>query len=160
MPLIIIGNTPINFPSTAESPIWSESIIQFAQAVEAALNIAVGPNDVPPQTLIIDSYNPGSNVDIPNLQFSTSEVRGAYIYYTVYRNTSLSTVSENGVILAVYNPTGSVNEKWTLSREYTGESSVTISMTDTGQAQLSTATLSGTGHNGILSYYAKALQQS
>jgi len=159
MPTIIIQGTPIEFPDSDQSPNWAPAVIQFAQAVESALSIAVGTFDVSPQVMNIDAYNPGTNVNINNLSFSTTQVRGAFIQYTVYRNTSTTTVVEGGTIEIAYNPDGPVNNKWEISRVRTGDASITFSITDVGQMQFSTSTLGGIDHVGRLSYEAKALEQ-
>jgi len=159
MPLIVIAGTPIQFPDTKASPDWSESVIQFAEAVESALSSVVGSFDVAPQSFVIDAYNPGSGIDIPNLAFSTTSVRSAFIRYTVYRNTSTTTVTEAGTITIVYNPTNPVGNKWEIIQERAGDASISISISDTGQFSLTTSTLSGLNHVGKVSYQAQALAQ-
>lgn len=161
MPSITIGGTVIDFPDTGASPDWSPAIIQFAQAVELALAGLVGPYDVGPQSFNIDAYNPGTNISIPFLTFSTSEVRGAFIRYTVYRNTSTTTLSEIGNILIIYNPTNPTSNKWEISREtVSGSAQISFSITDTGQIQFTTQTLSGIDHNGLIRASAQAFEQT
>lgn len=135
-------------------------MIQFAQSVEAALNAVAGTYDVSPQIQTIDSYNPGTNVDIPNLAFPTSNVRAAMIRYAVYRNTSTTTLSEVGSIYMVYNPSNGSGLKWETTREYDGNASISFNVTDTGQVQFSTETLGGINHNGVITYAGMALQNS
>lgn len=159
MPTIIIQGTPIDFPDSDQSPNWAPAVIQFAQAVEAALSIAIGTFDISPQVMNIDASNPGTNVNIHNLSFSTTQVRGAFIRYTVYRNTSTTTAVEGGTIEIVYNPAGPVNNKWEISRVRTGNAFIDFTVTDVGQVQFTTATLSGINHVGRLSYEANALEQ-
>lgn len=153
---LTIGSTVIDFPSSGASPDWSPAVIQFAEAVQNALSGVVGPFDVSPQTFIIDQYNPGTNVSIPNLAFPTSSVRGAEIVYTVYRNTSSVTLAEKGSIQIVYNPTNSVGHKWQITRQYTGDSKTLFTITDNGQVQMTNTTIAGTGHNGKIFFSAKA----
>ena len=159
MPLIVIAGTPIDFPDTASSPDWSEAVIQFATAVESALSSVVGSFDVAPQSFVLDSYNPGSNIDVPNLSFSTASVRAAFIRYSVYRNTSSTTVTESGDMIIVYNPTNPVSNKWEVIQQRVGDASISFTITDTGQMQLTTSTLAGLSHSGKLVYSAQALAQ-
>lgn len=157
---ITIGGTVIDFPSSAQSPNWAPGIIQFAQAVESALSTVVGPADIPAQTLNIDSYNPGTDVIIPNLSFSTTSVLSANIRYSVIRTTSMTTVAEAGNISIVYNSTNPVNSKWEIERDYVGNASISFTITDAGQVKFSTTTLSGSSHTGTISYAATALLAS
>lgn len=160
MPDIIIAGTIISFPNSAAAPNWAPAVIQFAETVADALSSVVGSFDVVPQRFIIDNAPNGSDTAITNLSFSTTAVRGAFITYAVYRNTSLETVSETGNLLIVYNPTNGIGEKWELTRDYVGDSDVTFDIDDTGQVNINLTALSGTAHNGFISYAAKALQNS
>jgi hypothetical protein len=158
MPDLIIAGTPIAFPNDSASPDWAPAVIQFAEVVASALSEVVGNFDIVPQRFIIDSIPNSTDVPVTNLSFSTANVIGADIYYAVYRNTSISTVSEQGHINIVYNTTNSIGQKWSFARESTGDAQVTLDISDTGQVNINLTALSGTGHNGYISYYAKALQ--
>lgn len=162
MPEIIINNIVIEFPDSGESPNWAPAVIQFAQAVESALNIAIGPSDVSPQAFNINAYNTASNVDIPNLSFSTSTVRAVFIDYAIFRTTDTTTAYEAGDIIGIYNPNNSVGQKWTISvgNKTGGDGQITFNMTDTGQIQFSSTAISGSNHAGKITFYAKALEQS
>jgi hypothetical protein len=156
---IQIAGTTIQFPSTGQSPIWSPAVIQFAQAVSAALAGIVGPADVAPQTLVLDPYNPGSDIIIPNLTFSTTTVRAAFIRYAVYRQTTTQNGSEAGTLTIVYNPNNPINNKWEYDRTYVGNAQVQFSISDQGSVQISTIGFTGIDHVGSLSYVAQALLQ-
>lgn len=158
-PIITIAGTVIDAPDSGSSPDWSPAIIQFMQAVESALASVVGSFDVAPQSFVLDSYNPGSNIDVPNLSFSTASVRAAFIRYSVYRNTSSTTVTESGDMIIVYNPTNPVGNKWEVIQQRVGDASVLLTITDTGQMQITTSTLAGLSHSGKLAYSAQAFAQ-
>lgn len=158
-PTITIQGTIIDFPDSAQSPNWADPIIQFAQAVEAALETVAGPFDIAPQLYLMVS-NVNTDVSLTNLSFPTSNVRGARITYTVFRTTTTNTVAEEGNIDIVYNPDGPTGNKWEISREKTGDALVTFSITDTGQVQFSSTVLAGLNHQGNIGYTAKALLQS
>src|SRR5271166_6383234 len=140
MPVINIQGTIINFPDSAQSPNWAEPIIQFAEAVAQALATVTGPYDVPPQIYTMIS-NVNTNIALPSLTFPTSNVRSAFIYYSVYRNTTgigAMTLSETGELEVVYNPNGPIGNKWDISNEHGGSNSgVTFTITDQGQVQFS-----------------------
>lgn len=157
--VVTIGGSPITLPSSGESPQWSSGIIEFTQAVETALNAAIGPYDIAGQVMNIDSYN-GTGADITNLSFTTSSVRAAFIKYAVFRTTSSTTAYESGNLITVYNPNGTPGSLWEVSRDYVGDGSITFSISDLGQVSFVTTTIAGTSHVGVLSYSATALQQS
>ena len=156
---ITIQGTIINFPTSGESPNWSQPIIDFAKATEAALNSFVGPFDIPPQIYIMTS-NANNNVDLPNLSFPTANVQGAIISYSVYRKTTVEEVTETGTLLVNYNSSAGVGLKWEISREYIGDANVTFNITDVGQVQFSSALIAGTSHDGRVTYQAKAILQN
>lgn len=158
MPTITIQGTVIDFPSEGTSPSWAGAVVQFAQAVEAALNFTVGPFDVANQIMDIDAYNPGTGVDISSLAFPVADVRGFTAVITVYRNTSSVTATQQTTIQAVYNAANSVGNKWEASQVSVGDASITFNVDDDGQITFTTTTLAGTSHNGFLSYYGKATE--
>lgn len=152
---IVIQGKVIEFPSSGNSPNWAPAVIEFAQAVEAALQSVAGSFDVAPQTFVIDSYNPGSNIDIPNLNFPSSDVRASFIRYTVHRETDSVEVNEAGNLWAIYNNT---NGTWDFSQESGADASIEFSITNTGQVQFTTTTLSGLNHTGFITFTAQSLQ--
>lgn len=158
---ITINGTVIDFPSSDASPNWAQGVIDFAQAVEGALSGLSGAFDVPPTILNIDAQNPSSGpVDIPNLSFSTAQVRGAFIRLAVYRNTSSTTAYEIDDIEVIYSPNNSPGSKWEMSPSRVGDAKITFNITDAGQVQFTTTTLAGSSHVGKITYTAQALLQS
>lgn len=160
MPQITIAGTIIEFPDTAQSPDWSKGVIQFAEAVEDALSVVVGNFDVGFQTLNIDAFNPGTNIDIQNLSFSTVEVRSFQVIYSVFRTADgpSTTAYETGVLTAIYSPSNPIGNKWEISYEKTGDGKFSLNVTDTGQVQFSTEQIGTLNHTGTLSFKATALQ--
>jgi len=139
MPTITINSQQIDFPNSSASPDWSPAVIQFAQAVEAALSTAVNAFDVAPQTFNIDSYNSASNVNIPNLSFPTSAVRAVFIHYSIFRTTSSANADEAGDMIAVYNPNNPSGKLWSITQgnvtSGTGGAQLSFNVTDSGQFQ-------------------------
>ncbi len=160
MPQFIIAGTPIDFPDSGSSPDWSPAVISFAQAVTNALNTVVGTYNVAPQTQDISVYNPGTSVDITNLNFSTALIRAVFISYAIYRTTSSANADEAGTLVAVYNPNNPATHLWEMSQSSVGHGGISFYMTDTGQLQFTTTALSGTGHTGTISFAANVLLQS
>lgn len=156
---IVIQGTTIEFPSSAESPNWAPALIAFALAVQNALSSVAGPFDVPPQVYTMVA-NSNTDVSLPDLAFPTSQVRGAFIRYTVFRTTDSTTVYEIGELQIVYNPVGPVGNKWEISRSFTGNGNLTFSVLDTGQVTFTSSTIAGNGHQGFISFAASALLQS
>lgn len=157
---INIQGTQISLPSSSESPNWSSGIIQAFQAIANALSFAVGPYDISPQVYDISAFNSVSNQSVTGLTFSNASVRGAIIRYSVFRTSTATTVAETGMIDIVYDPGNTTGHKWEISREYTGNASITFSISDTGQIQFSTTSIGGTSHQGKISFAAQALTQS
>lgn len=159
MPDIQIQGTTIAFPDSAAEPNWAPAVIQFAVAVQDALVGIVGDFDITPQTFTIDSTANNTPVNVPNLSFSTDQVRGAFIRYTIYRTTTTETVAEAGEMQVVYNDDATIGSKWSIVREATGDGQIAFSITDTGQVQATLTSLSGTNHTGEINYTAQSINQ-
>ncbi len=149
---ITINGTPIVFPTSGSSPDWAPAVDKFAIAVQDALAGVVGAGDVSPQVFVIDSYNPGTNIDLPSLSFSTSVVRAAFIKYAVQRTTDSTSAYEAGQLMIVYN-----GSTWEVGQQYVANGEISFSVTNVGQVQFTTNTLAGINHAGKISYSATAL---
>lgn len=154
-----IGRQVIPIPSINEDPNWASGIIKALQALTGALQFTFGNNDIPPQAWVFAS-NASTNVDIVPLRFSVNAVRGAYIYYAIYRQTDTNSEAEVGTLELVYNPNNATGSKWTMSRSYTGGSTVQFNVDDSGQVSYSTQLLPGANFTGNLVFKASALQQT
>ncbi len=162
MPIITIGGTPIDFPNSGKSPLWSEAIIQFAESVEEALSGIVSTGDVSKQSFVLNaSHNAASNVVLTGLSFNVAVVRAAFVRYSVYREvTQPNSADEMGELNIVYNANNPTNQKWTVQQERVGDASISFSIDDNGQFSFTTTSI-GTGtHSGRISYVAQSLLQS
>lgn len=162
MPIITINGTPVDFPNTGRSPVWSETVIQFAELVEEALSGLVSTGDVSKQSFVLNaSHNAASNVTLTGLSFNVAVVRAAFIRYSVYREvTQPNSADEVGEINIVYNANNPTNQKWTIQRERTGDASISFAIDDNGQFTFTTTSI-GTGtHSGRISFVAQSLAQS
>ncbi len=155
---VTIQGQELSLPEVSASPNWAPGQVAFNKAVANALQFTVGTYDVPPTTYQMVS-NVNTDVEIGGLAFPTSEIRGVFLYYTVYRTTSTSNEAEAGMITIVYNPNNSVNNKWEKVQQFCGSSTVVFSITDSGQVTFSSTSLSGSNHAGTIGYYAKVIQQ-
>lgn len=157
---INISGTVIDIPSSGQSPNWASGVIEAFQAIESALQGVAGPFDVPPQIQSIDSYNPGTNVDLQSATFPVSDVRSVELIYSVFRNTTTTTAYEAGTLTAIYSADNPVTQKWEVSREGVGEGFIDFTFLDNGTVQFTTTAISGANHTGIISFQAKALLQN
>lgn len=158
--LIKIQNQVIEFPESAASPNWAPALVEFAQAVEAALASVVGGFDVAPQVQNIDIHNPGINIDITELNFPVVNVRSATIYYSVYRKTDSAEVAEGGTIEITYVEGNPALNKWEFLQSSAGDAKISFLVTDLGQLQFTTETLPGLNHTGFISFRAIALENN
>lgn len=159
MPLITIAGSVIDFPNEASSPSWAQAIIQFATLTANALSSVVGPYDILSQSFVIDAYNPGTSITIPNLAFSTSTVRAAFIKYSCSRSTDSNMVYEAGQIIIVYSANNPTGNKWEIITERAGDAQIDLEITDSGQMTVTTSSISGLNHVGRLNFSATALAQ-
>lgn len=163
---ITIKGTTIDLPASGSSPNWAPAIIEAFEALAEAVNSISATFDVAPQAQNIDANNSASNVDLNNLNFPSSEVRAATVYYTVYRITEDSgppdgqEVTEAGTLEINYNDAYPITQKWEMVRTFQGEGQVTFNITDLGQIQFSTTPLTGVNHVGIISYRAISVLNS
>ena len=63
--------------------------------------------------------------------------------------------------MIVYNPSGSIGNKWEIVRESGGPGAeIDFAMTDAGQMSYTTQSLTGTSHTGLITFSAQTLQNS
>jgi len=155
---VTIQGNSLSLPEVSASPNWAPGQVAFNKAVANALQFTVGTFDIPPTTYQMVS-NVNNDVEIGGLAFPTSQIRAVFLYYSVFRTTSTNNQAEAGMITMVYNPNNSVNNKWEKVQQFCGSSTVTFSITDSGQVTFSSTSLAGSNHSGTIGYYAKVLQQ-
>lgn len=119
---ITVGGVVIQFPNTGSSPIWSEAVIQFAQAVAIQLQTIASPFDIAPTVQILTSNaNVGINLNGngANLSFPSGSVRSFTFTYAVYRKTSTPTVNiQKGTVNGIYNTIGAA---WSIEHDFEGD---------------------------------------
>lgn len=157
MPNFTINNIPISFPNTAQSPDWSAAVIQFAKVVADYLATISIAGLVQPSQVDISAYNGVTNQNVTGLVFDPGTVRGAEVFYTVYRETNSNAGAEVGLLHVIYN---TQTNSWEISRSYTGDAKTTFNITSAGQIRFSNTALAGTGHTGNITYTARVINQS
>jgi hypothetical protein len=157
---INISGQVIDIPSSGQSPNWASGVIEAFQAIADALQSVAGPFDVPPQAQPLDSYNPGTDIELQNASFPTTEVRSVELIYSVFRQTTTDTVYEQGTLKAIYSPDNPVTQKWEVQRFGNNDAKIDFTFQDNGVVVFSTEAIPGTNHTGFLTFTAKALLQS
>lgn len=152
--VVTIQGTPIEFPTTGESPNWAPAIVEFAQATQEALEVSVAPGDISSRVVVLTSEI-NALVPITGLSFSSGTVRAAVVSYSVIRISDTQTKAESGNILVLYNDTG-----WSISRDYFGDADCTFNISPGGQLLITTPAIGGTYSSGSISFSAKALKQT
>lgn len=158
---LTINNVPYQYPEAGDPPGWGEEATGWAEEVTDVLNSVQGPNDITETTASI-ANNQTTPIEIPGLLFDPGSVRGAEIKYTVYRITDDvgSGNAEFGVIHAIYDNAAPVTEKWKISHEYTGDSGVTITISDIGQFFYVSTDITGANYQGIMKFTGRALEST
>jgi len=158
---LTFGSTPVEIPTSANAPNWSEGVTEAFTAIADTLATVAGAFDVPSQSVSIDSSNPGSpNTNIEALSFPITDVRAINITYAVNRTTNSTTAYETGTIIAIYSAANSIGNKWEMSQDYIGDGKIKFNITDLGQVQYTCTAIAGTGHLGQIIFSGKAILQS
>ena len=156
---ITIQNRVIKFPESAEAPNWAPAIVEFAEAVEAALATVTGQFDVAPQVFNIDFYN-GTGTTIPALNFPFTSVSRVSILYSVVRTTDTNTAVEGGTIDLLYDQTKTVGNNWDLVVTRQGDGLIDFSIDNAGQMSFTTQLIAGSNYTGFISFRASAILNS
>lgn len=153
---LTISNQTYNYPVAGESPGWGEDATAWAEAVTDVLATVSGPGDIGVTSATI-ANNQSSASNVSGLLFDSAVVRGATINYTVYRtSTTIATPkAEKGTIEVSYD-----GSSWSLTREATEDTGVTLTITSGGQVQYTSTDVGATSYSGTMKFYAKAITQS
>lgn len=158
---LTFGSTVVDIPTSSEAPNWSQGVTAAFEAISQTLATVSGAFDVPAQSVVIDSSNPGvPNTNISALSFPVTNVRAINLSYAVYRTTSTDTAYETGTIIAIYSPNNSPGSMWEMSLDCVGNGLILFNITDLGQVQYTCQTMAGSGHSGKIIFSGKAILQS
>lgn len=161
---ITVGGVVIQFPNTGSSPIYSEAIIEFAQAVATQLQTIASPYDIAPTVQILTS-NVNTNINLSgngtNVSFPSDLVRSFTFSYAVYRVTSTPTTNiQEGTVSGIFNTSAGT---WSIQHEFKGNAPLgvpycTFDMNASDELLLSTTSLSPGVYdtvNSTISYSAQ-----
>lgn len=155
--VLIVNNTPYNYPTAGDEPGWGGQATGWATAVTDVLTDLLGPNDI-----LETSFNVANNqiswADVTGLTFNTAQVRAADISYSIYR-VSTGTPSgqtEKGTIQIAYdNAVG-----WILNQgNILGNAGLQFQILSSGQVQYKSTDIGAPGYSGIMHFRAKSLDQ-
>jgi hypothetical protein len=150
---LIVGSDSFEFPEVGENPDWGSEVTDWAEAVTEALSTVQKPNDI---TLTNAVINNGvvTPTNINGFFFSTAEVKAIDSRYLISRSTVSPAVviTEVGYIEGYFDGTS-----WGISIRTVGDSSVSLSITPSGQIQYTSSTLAGTGYVGSIAFEAKVI---
>lgn len=116
MPRLVIGTQVIEFPNSGADPLWSEAVIDFAEAVTAQLATVASPFDIPPKVQILTSDS-NVNLNIQDAVFPSGSVRSFTLYYTIYRTNGVISVIDQGEVAGMYD---TLNAAWSLNDTFQG----------------------------------------
>lgn len=147
--ILIIGNQEFEFPEQGTNAPWGEQVTDWAVAVTEALTIVQQPNDIVTTTALINN-NQASFANIPGFSFDTSEVVSINAEFIIKRSTDTNNLVESGLIKGNFDGT-----TWTCSQVSQGNAGVTFNITDAGQIQYTSTSVSGTNYSGLIIFKAK-----
>lgn len=153
---LVIQGTTYEIPSPGESPDWAEGLLAWIQAINEAVNLLLGPDDILPRSANLLN-NQAAPVLIRGFFFNPATVRAANIQYTIFRQTANTTVVENGEILLNYNGDAPATEKWKISQDRSGNAETLFTITDDGQFYYTSSDIVGANYTGTLRFQAKSL---
>lgn len=155
--VLIVNNTPYNYPTSGDEPGWGNDATAWAVGVTNVLSDLLGPNDIL-ETAFNVANNQTSFSDVTGLIFNAASVRAAEITYAVFRVSTAnpSGFAETGTIQIVYDN----NVGWYINQgNILASSGVTFSITGAGQVQYKSTDIGSLNYTGTMKYRAKTLQQ-
>lgn len=154
MPIqLTVNGITFNYPGPGEDPDWSQGASDWAEEVTGVLNTLFNAGDITFASVTI-ANNQAIAANINSLQFDGSQVRGADVYYTIYRTSSTITTpkAEKGHMQISFD-----GASWSLVRSATEDTGVDITITNGGQLQYTSTNVGATSYSGKMSFYAKSL---
>jgi len=118
---VTIGTTVIQFPNTGASPVWSEAVIEFVQAVENQFLVASGsPYDIAATFQTLTGVASPTTVALTNASFASGDVASFSLSYSVYlvATAPAASITQQGVLNGVFNTRTST---WSLQHEFSGD---------------------------------------
>jgi hypothetical protein len=158
MKTLIVNGVPYSFPEQGETPTWGKEVTDWATAITDTISGLASSYDLLNQVFLLQNTST-SLIDITNFALDSALVQGAIIDYSIRRTTDSQGAFEAGTMYLSYNSFDPINQKWTISRTYGGDSRCTFYMTDAGQMQIAiNDILAGSNFSGRLRYTVRALE--
>lgn len=155
---IVIAGTTYNFPEAGESPQWGSEATDTIVAMAAALASLISPGDILQTTFTIDN-NISVATNVNGLLFDSGTTRAANIQYAIYRTSTANPAgnAETGLIKIIFDDDATIGQKWKMSQDKDGESSVVLSIGDDGQITYKSTDINSIGYSGTITFTAKSL---
>lgn len=158
MPQLLVGQQLIDFPNSGADPLWSEAVIDFAQAVTDQLATLSSGFDIAAKVQILTS-DANTNLNISGAIFPSGSVRAFVFGYAIYRTNGVISVLDSGTVRGQFD---TLNSTWLLQHQFVGNRQSngvqyhTFSMSG-DQLTLSTVAIGGSydSANSKISYSAK-----
>jgi hypothetical protein len=133
-----IGSDIFNYPDAGEAPGWGEDATAWAEAVTEALSEISGPNDIPLTSANLNN-NQTSVSDVTNFKFNIAQVQSVNSDFFIIRtyDSGSTIITETGKIYGSYD-----GNEFFISVESTGDTGVSLSITNAGQIQYTSTNLS------------------
>jgi hypothetical protein len=117
MPKLVVGTKVIDFPNSGRDANWSPAVIEFAQAVTDVLAGLASQFDISPRVQILSSDS-NINLDLETVVFPSGSVRSFTLTYSIYRTNGVSSITEAGTLVGLYD---TLSSTWELQREFEGD---------------------------------------
>lgn len=153
---VVISGTTFQLPTQGVNPPWGTDLTAIIQALVTVANTTSGANDISTTSFTV-ANNQVASSNITGLAFDTSQVRSAIISYSIYRSTTSNELSEVGQLYITYS---SVAQSWELVRTAAGNSGMEFTITNSGQMQFTSSSLSGSSYSALLTFNAKTFLQT
>ena len=153
---LTVGSEDFEFPTEGSNAGYATEVTDWAEAVSDALSTVQRPNDVLLTTSSV-SNSAITPTNIPGFSFSTAEVKAIDCRYVVTRTTTgpSLTVTEVGYIEGYFD-----GSDWGISIRTTGDASIFISITPSGQMQYYVTPLAGATHVGTIKFEGRVINNT
>lgn len=153
---VTISGTTYTLATQGTNPPWGKDLSDLIEALVTVVGTLSGTGDILTTNFTV-ANNQSSAANVTGLSFDTGTIRSAIVQYSIYRSTNSAEKGECGLLLLTYLGTAGV---WTLSRYSNDDSGVVFTVTNAGQLQYTSDSMSGTGYAGLMKFSAKAFTQS
>ncbi len=153
---VTISGTTYNLPSQGENPPWGKELSDLIYALSSVVGTLNGTGDILNTNFTV-ANNQVAAANVTGLTFDVGTIRSAIISYSVFRSTADNEAGECGFLLITYLTDA---DAWTISRYSNADAGLVFSVTDSGQVQYTSTSISGASYAGLMKFNAKAFTQS